>query len=94
MQWSSFWSAVIGGVLVIAGHVVVHVLQRHSQTEDKKAHDDREIATLVLGVVNWLEMDKQAVILAAGRPMESIKPGNPIHALVGMAKVSRPDLND
>ena len=94
MEWSSFWSAVVGGVLVIAGHFVVDILQRRSNSEERKRSDNRKIVSLVLDVVNWLEMDKHHVVDAAGMPMKSIEPGNPIHSLVALVRVSRPDLND
>ena len=92
MNWSSFWSAVIGGVLVIAGHVVVHSLNRRADAAKKKEVAEQQIATLVLDVVNWFEMDKQLVISAAGGPVESIQSGHPIHALAALIRIARPDL--
>ena len=92
MVWSSFWSAVIGGVLVIAGHVVVHNLQRRAAAEDRKTENDRRVVELVFDTVNWLETDKQ-VLVKSGIQAEPIGSSHPIHALVAALNVYRPDLN-
>lgn len=94
MEWSAFLSAVVGGILVLSGHVVVHVLKRRADAEDKKDTDNEKIAVFALDTVNWLEMDKQVVFAASGNPVEAIQTGNPIHALVALIKIARPDLNE
>jgi hypothetical protein len=91
MDWSSFWSAVIGGVLVIAGHLVVHTLNRRASASDKKEEAEQRIASLALEVVNWFQIDTQLVIAAAGGAMPPTKEGHPVYALAALIRKARPD---
>lgn len=94
MDWSSFWSAVIGGVLVIAGHVVVHTLNRRASTADRKEDAEKQIASLALEVVNWFQIDTQLAVGAAGGPMPAIQEGHPVYALAALIRKARPDKKD
>lgn len=94
MEWSAFWSAVVGGLLVIAGHVVVHDLSRRASAADKKEEAEQRIASLALEVVNWFQIDTQLVIAAAGGQMPPIGEGHPVYALAAMIRKTRPDKKD
>ena len=94
MNWSAFWSAVIGGVLVIAGHVVVHALNRRATKTDKEEVIKDRIASLALEVLNWLQIDQQAVFAARGGPITPIHQGHPVYALAALLRRSQPEMID
>ena len=92
MEWVAFWSAVVGGLLVIAGQVVLHVRDRFAKKTDKQEADKDRIAALALEVLNWLQADQQAVFQARGGPVASIQQGHPVYALAANLKRSQPAL--
>jgi len=94
MEWTSFWSAVIGGVLVIAGHLVVHWLNRSAKAADAKNTAEERIAGLALEIVNWFETDTHRVFNAMGGPMPTVEQGHPVYSLAAAVRKNRPDLKD
>ena len=92
MDWSAFWSAVIGGVLVIAGHVVVHALNRRATKADEEEEVKDRIAALALEVLNWLQIDQQAVFAARGGPVTAIQQGHPVYALAALLRRWQPQM--
>ena len=94
MDRSAFWSAVIGGFLVIAGHVVVHALNRGATKIDKEEKIKDRIAAQALEVLNWLQIDQQAVFAARGGPVTPIQQGHPVYALAALLRRSQPEMGD
>lgn len=87
-------SAVIGGLIVLAGQWLSHALAKADRVDDRKYEEEARIVELALSVVNWLEMDKHRVFQAAGGNMPEIEFDHPVHKLVAALRRSKPDLAD
>ncbi len=92
MEWSEFWSAALGGALVIAAQYSLHRIQRNADAEDKQELIKERIRALVYEVQNWFEGDMHLVTSLEGEAAPPIQAGHPVYSLAAVVMSAGPTL--